>query len=129
MQLQNFIQEKTNLSVEGISNTIKLLNEDCTVPFISRYRKERTGNLDEVEIGKILEFKKVFEELGKRKVTILKSLEEQNVLTEQLKNQITELTDLNSLEDLYLPYKRKRKTKVGNICVAVSYQWECRYYS
>ena len=111
MQLQNFIQEKTNLSVEGISNTIKLLNEDCTVPFISRYRKERTGNLDEVEIGKILEFKKVFEELGKRKVTILKSLEEQNVLTEQLKNQITELTDLNSLEDLYLPYKRKRKTK------------------
>lgn len=111
MQLQNYIQSKTNLSLEGISNTIELLNEDCTVPFISRYRKERTGNLDEVEIGKILELKKVFEELGKRKTTILKSLEEQNVLTEELNQKISEVTDLNVLEDLYLPFKRKRKTK------------------
>ena len=111
MQLLSFIQSKTNLPNQGISNTIDLINEDCTVPFISRYRKERTGNLDEVEIGKILEFKKVFEELGKRKATILKSLEEQDVLTDQLKSQITEVTDLNSLEDLYLPFKRKRKTK------------------
>ena len=111
MQLLSFIQSKTNLPKQGISNTIDLINEDCTVPFISRYRKERTGNLDEVEIGKILEFKKVFEELGKRKATILKSLEEQDVLTDQLKSQITEVTDLNSLEDLYLPFKRKRKTK------------------
>lgn len=111
MQLQDFIQSKTKLPIEGISNTIELINEDCTVPFISRYRKERTGNLDEVEIGKILEFKKVYEELDKRKATILKSLEEQNVLTEELKLKISEVTDLNALEDLYLPYKRKRKTK------------------
>ncbi len=76
---------KTNLPLKGIENTIELFNEDCTIPFISRYRKEQTGNLDEVEIGKILEFKKIFEELGKRKLSILKSLEEQEVLTDELK--------------------------------------------
>ena len=111
MQILNFIASKTSLPLSGIENTIKLLNEDCTVPFISRYRKERTGNLDEVEIGKILEFKKIYEELGKRKLSILKSLEEQEVLTDQLQSQIDAAVDLNSLEDLYLPFKKKRKTK------------------
>ena len=111
MQLLSFIISKTNLPAKGIENTIALFNEDCTVPFISRYRKERTGNLDEVEIGKILEFKKIFEELGKRKLTILKSLKEQAVLTDDLQSQINSAVDLNTLEDLYLPYKKKRKTK------------------
>ena len=111
MQLVSFISTKTNLPIKGIENTIELFNEDCTVPFISRYRKERTGNLDEVEIGKILEFKKIFEELGKRKLSILKSLEEQEVLTDELKSQINSATDLTTLEDLYLPFKKKRKTK------------------
>ncbi len=111
MQLLSFIKSKTQLPQKGISNTIDLLKEDCTIPFISRYRKERTGDLDEVEIGRIVEFKKLFEELEKRKTTIFKSLEEQEVLTEELRSQITDSFDLNTLEDLYLPFKKKRKTK------------------
>uniref|UniRef100_UPI003562E576 Tex-like N-terminal domain-containing protein n=1 Tax=Lutibacter sp. TaxID=1925666 RepID=UPI003562E576 len=111
MQLFNFIQSKTNLPSKGIENTIKLLNEDCTIPFISRYRKEQTGNLNEVEIGEIVKFKSQFEELEKRKVTILKALEEQEVLTAELKQKIEATTDLTVLEDIYLPFKKKRKTK------------------
>ena len=114
MQLLSFIKSKTQLPQKGISNTIDLLKEDCTIPFISRYRKERTGDLDEVEIGRIVEFKKLFEELEKRKTTIFKSLEEQEVLTDQLRAQITDSFDLNILEDLYLPFKKKRKTKAEN---------------
>ena len=111
MQLTSFITSQTNLPIKGIENTIELLNQDCTIPFISRYRKEKTGNLDEVEIGRIVEFKKLFEELEKRRVTIFKALEEQEVLTPELSSQINAAIDLNTLEDLYLPYKKKRKTK------------------
>jgi len=111
MQLLSFIASKTNLPANGIENTIQLLNEDCTIPFISRYRKERTGNLDEVQIGEILNFKKQFEELDKRKISILKSIAEQVPITDELKKQILSAVDLNTLEDLYLPFKRKRKTK------------------
>jgi len=111
MDLLNFIKSKTQLPQKSISNTIELFNEDCTIPFISRYRKERTGNLDEVQIGEILNFKKQFEELDKRKTTILKSIAEQVTITDELKNQILSAIDLNTLEDLYLPFKRKRKTK------------------
>lgn len=111
MQILNFIQNKTNLPSKGIENTIQLLNEDCTIPFISRYRKELTGNLDEVEIGAIVTYKMQFEELEKRKITILKALEEQEVLTAELKQKIEATTDLTVLEDIYLPYKKKRKTK------------------
>ncbi|UMB59422.1 RNA-binding transcriptional accessory protein [Lutibacter sp. A80] len=111
MQILNFIQSKTNLPVKGIENTIQLLNEDCTIPFIARYRKELTGNLDEVEIGEIVKFKTQFEELKKRKVAILKALEEQDVLTTELKQKIEATTSLTVLEDIYLPFKKKRKTK------------------
>ena len=111
MQLLNFIISQTNLPSKSIENTIQLLNEDCTIPFISRYRKERTGNLDEVQIGDIVKYKTQFEELEKRKATILKALEEQEVLTEELKQKIEATTDLTTLEDIYLPYKKKRKTK------------------
>ena len=111
MQLIRFIQSKTSLPLRGIENTIQLLNEDCTIPFISRYRKERTGNLDEVQIGDIVKYKTQFEELEKRKATILKALEEQGVLTDILKQKIESTTDLTTLEDIYLPYKKKRKTK------------------
>ena len=111
MQLQNFIKTKTNLPSKGIENTIKLLNEDCTIPFISRYRKELTGNLDEVEIGEIVKNKSQFEELEKRKATILKALEKQEVLSSELKQKIEATTDLTVLEDIYLPFKKKRKTK------------------
>ena len=79
MYLLDYILEKTNLPSQGIENTIQLLNEDCTVPFISRYRKERTGNLDEVQIGDIVKYKAQFEELEKRKGRILKSLDEKSL--------------------------------------------------
>ncbi len=111
MQLLNYIKSHTNLPSKGIENTVQLLNEDCTIPFISRYRKERTGDLDEVQIGDIVKFKTQFEELEKRKATILKALEEQEVLTPELKQKIEATTDLTVLEDIYLPFKKKRNTK------------------
>ncbi|MDP3314138.1 Tex family protein [Lutibacter sp.] len=111
MQLINYIQSNTNLPSNGIQNTVELLNEDCTIPFISRYRKERTGNLDEVQIGEIVKFKALFEEIEKRKSTIFKALEEQEVLTSELQQKIEKCFDLTELEDLYLPYKKKRNTK------------------
>ncbi len=107
----NFITKQTQLPQKSIENTVKLLNEDCTIPFISRYRKELTGNLDEVQIGEIVKCKEQFEALEKRKTAILKSLEEQEVLTAELQKKIEKTTDLIALEDLYLPYKKKRKTK------------------
>ena len=111
MLLLNYIKSKTNLSETSIKNTVTLLNQDCTVPFISRYRKEATGNLDEVEIGAIVKYKEEFETLEKRKATILKALEEQDVLTNELKAKIEACQDSTTLEDLYLPYKKSRKTK------------------
>jgi len=110
-QLVAFIISKTNLSLTGIQNTIELLNEDCTIPFISRYRKEKTGNLDEVQIADIVKFKTQYEDLEKRKKAILKALIEQDVLTNELEQKINLAKDLTTLEDLYLPYKKKRKTK------------------
>lgn len=110
-QLIQFIKNKSNLEETSIKNTVNLLNQDCTVPFISRYRKEATGNLDEVEIGAIVKYKEEFETLEKRKTTILKALEEQDVLTIELKTKIEACQDSTTLEDLYLPYKKSRKTK------------------
>jgi protein Tex len=111
MRLLDYILEKTALPFKGIENTVQLLNDDCTIPFISRYRKERTGNLDEVQIGAIVTYKTQFEELEKRKITILKALQDQEVLTDELKRIIGATTDITSLEDIYLPFKKKRKTK------------------
>ena len=107
----DYIVRSTKLPKTNINSTIQLLNEDCTIPFISRYRKEATGNLDEVQIGEIVKYKEQFEALEKRKQAILKALEEQDVLTEELKQKIEQTQDLTTLEDLYLPYKKKRKTK------------------
>jgi len=106
-----YIISRTNLPESSVKNTIKLLNEDSTVPFISRYRKEATGNLDEVKIGDIVKYKEQFETLEKRKISILKALEEQVVLTQILKEKIEACIDITTLEDLYLPFKKKRKTK------------------
>ncbi|QTE23228.1 Tex family protein [Polaribacter cellanae] len=111
MQLLQYIIQQTQLSSKSVENTISLLNEDATIPFISRYRKEITGNLDEVEIGKIVNFKEIFETLEKRKKAILKALEEQNVLTAELAQKVTNSKDIIALEDVYLPFKKKRKTK------------------
>ena len=106
-----YIVQHTQLAEKNIQSTVQLLNEDCTIPFISRYRKEATGNLDEVQIGDIVRYKEQFETLEKRKKAILKALEEQAVLTEELKQKIEKTQDLIVLEDLYLPFKKKRKTK------------------
>lgn len=111
MQLLSYITSNSTISNSSIKNTIELLNEDCTIPFIARYRKEKTGNLDEVEIGLIVNLKEQFETLEKRKTTILKAIEEQGFLTEDLKIKITQTDSLITLEDLYLPFKKKRKTK------------------
>lgn len=107
----SYIISQTQLPEVSVKNTIALLNEGGTIPFISRYRKERTGNLDEIQIGDILKYKEQFEALEKRKEAILKSLEDQAVLTEELKQKIKEAQDLITLEDLYLPFKKSRKTK------------------
>jgi len=111
MQLLTYIKQQTQLSSKSIENTISLLNEDATIPFISRYRKEMTGNLDELQIGEIVKYKETFEALEKRKKAILKALEEQNVLTSALEEKVINSKDLIALEDLYLPFKKKRKTK------------------
>ena len=111
MQILPYIIQQTQLPSKSIENTIVLLNEDATIPFISRYRKEMTGNLDEVQIGEIVKFKELFEALEKRKKAILKVLEELQVLTSELEQKILRTRDLISLEDLYLPFKKKRKTK------------------
>ena len=95
MQLINYIRSNTSLPEKGIQNTVELLNEDCTIPFISRYRKERTGNLDEVQIGAIVKFKTLFEELEKRKIAILKSLTEQEVLTDDLIQKVKQAGNFN----------------------------------
>ena len=106
-----FIQNQTNIAVKSIENTLQLLSEDCTIPFISRYRKDTTGNLDEVQIETIAKLNKQFEEINKRKESILKSILEQNALSPELKSKIENSYDLQELEDFYLPYKKTRKTK------------------
>ncbi len=111
MTTAEYIISRTNLPKKSISNTLELLNEDATIPFISRYRKEMTGNLDEVQVGEILRFKTEFEEFEKRKKAILKAISEQDALTSELNQKIEAATNLVQLEDLYLPYKKKRKTK------------------
>jgi protein Tex len=94
-----------------VESTLELLNEGATVPFISRYRKERTGSLDEVQVLKIKEQGEKLAELGKRKETILKTIEEQENLTPELKERITDCYDAVELEDIYLPYKPKKRTR------------------
>jgi uncharacterized protein len=110
-QIVGYILKYTQLPEKGIQNTIELLNEDCTIPFISRYRKEKTGNLDEVQVGAIVQFKEQFELLEKRKKAIIKAVEEQNALTAELKQSFENAEDLTQLEDLYLPFKKSKKTK------------------
>lgn len=100
-----------NIAVRQVENTLALLEEGATVPFISRYRKEATGGLDEVQIGNIKERHDKLTDIAKRKETILKTIEEQNKLTAELKKRIDACWDATELEDIYLPYKPKRKTR------------------
>lgn len=106
-----FIQKQVNTTAKNIEATLQLLSEDCTIPFIARYRKDKTGNLDEVQIENIAKAKKQFDEIIKRKESILKSIEEQNALSPELQLKIENSFDLQELEDFYLPFKKTRKTK------------------
>lgn len=105
------IKTQLNLKDSQVENTLKLLSEGATIPFISRYRKEMTDSLDEVQIEQINELHNRLESLHKRKETVLKSIEEQNKLTPELQEKINSSWDEKEIEDLYLPYKSKRQTK------------------
>ena len=107
----SFISHSLSLPLQSVSAVLTLLNEGCTIPFISRYRKERTGNLDEVQITDISELYDRLKELGKRKETILKTIREQEKLTPELEAKIRACMDSTELEDIYLPYKPKRRTR------------------
>jgi uncharacterized protein len=106
-----FIKSVVNTADKNIEVTLKLLSEDCTIPFISRYRKDATGNLDEVQIEQIAKLSKQFDDIIKRKESVLNSIEEQGQLSAELKSKIEKSFDLQEIEDLYLPYKKKKKTK------------------
>jgi uncharacterized protein len=107
----DIISRETGISAGQIRNTIELLSQGATIPFISRYRKEVTGSLDEVQIATIKERNDKLLELEARRETILKTIEEQGQLTDELKARIQTIWDANELEDIYLPYKPKRKTR------------------
>ncbi|MGL4520848.1 MAG: Tex family protein [Phocaeicola sp.] len=110
-QLHRLIATALNIRVQQVASTITLLEGGATIPFISRYRKEVTGGLDEVQVGEIKERNDKLNELVKRKATILKTIEEQGKLTDGLKQRIESCWDATELEDIYLPYKPKRKTR------------------
>ena len=106
-----FIQQNISIQEKQINAVLQLLSEDCTIPFIARYRKDKTGNLGEVEIEQIQKLSKNFDEIQKRKESVLKSIEEQEKLTPELRAKIEQSFDLQEIEDQYLPFKKRRKTK------------------
>ena len=105
------ISSELHLSDHAVENTLKLLDEGCTIPFISRYRKERTGGLDEVQITAISDRKERLQEIAKRKETIVKTITELGKMTPDLQHRIDDCWELTTLEDIYLPYKPKRRTR------------------
>src|SRR5688500_19036679 len=107
------IDEKLALTLKQISSVHQLQSEGATIPFMARYRKEATGNLDEVAIGNIVEEIQYFTELDKRKETVIKTIEEQGKLTPELKKRVEDCYSATELEDIYLPYKPKRKTRAS----------------
>lgn len=111
MTQTQFIKNLVATADKNIEATLKLLSEDCTIPFISRYRKDQTGNLDEVQVETIAKLSKQYDEIIKRKESVLKSIEEQGQLSAELKSKIEKSFDLQEIEDLYLPYKKKKKTR------------------
>jgi len=105
------IAGELHLSEHAVENTLKLLDEGCTIPFISRYRKERTNGLDEVQITAISDRKERLQEIAKRKETIVKTISEQQKMTPELQKRIDDCWEMTTLEDIYLPYKPKRRTR------------------
>jgi len=111
MDILKNVASELKFGESQVENTIKLFDEGATVPFIARYRKEVTGNLDEEQIRDVIEKVTYYRNLEKRKEEVLRLIEEQGKLTDELKNSITCATKLQEVEDLYLPYKKKKKTK------------------
>lgn len=111
--IANNIASALNISIKQVSATLNLLEDGATVPFISRYRKEVTGNLDEVQVTAIRDLANQLKELDKRREAIIKSITEQGKLTPALEKQLAQATTLSQLEDIYLPYKPKRKTRAS----------------
>jgi len=110
-KISELIADNLQLTVKQVSGTIKLLDDAATIPFISRYRKEMTGGLDEVAIESVKNKFEKYKELIARRVTIVNTIDEQGKMTAELKNRIENCWDSGELEDIYLPYKPKRKTK------------------
>lgn len=109
--LTRLIEAELKLPAKGIENTIALLEEGCTIPFISRYRKERTGGLDEVQIAAISDTVEKLKEVDKRKETVIRTITELGKMTPELKKRIEDCWNATELEDIYLPFKPKRRTK------------------
>lgn len=105
------ISDLLNINIKYVNNTLELLDSGCTIPFISRYRKERTGGLDEVQITQICELNERMKETAKRKETIIKTISEQGKLTPEQEKRINECWEPEVLEDIYMPYKPKRRTR------------------
>ena len=110
-KIYNVVAKNLGLKISQVTNTMQLLDEGATVPFISRYRKEVTENLDEIEIGKILETVTYLRNLEKRKEEVIRLIEEQGKLTEEIQKSIEIAEKLQEVEDIYFPYRKKRKTK------------------
>ena len=105
------IAQKLNLAIHHVGAVLQLLEEGSTIPFIARYRKERSGEMDEVSISEIKNLRKSLEEFDKRKESIIGSIEEQALMTPEIRQKLDNATSINELEDIYLPYKPKRKTR------------------
>lgn len=113
MTQTQFIAEQLAVPLSGIDAVLTLLNQDATVPFISRYRKDQTGNLDEVQIGQIVQLSREFQQITKRRASILETIGLQGALTDELEQRLNEAKTLVALEDLYLPFKKKRSTRAS----------------
>ena len=110
-QFTKLIAAQLSLGEQAVDNTLALIEDGCTIPFIARYRKEKTGHLDEVGIAAIARANEKLKEMAKRKETILNTISEQGKLTDELKDRINQCWDATELEDIYLPYKPKRRTR------------------
>ena len=108
---KSIISKSLAIGEQQVGNTLELLEEGCTIPFISRYRKERTGALDEVKVAAISDQLDKLKETEKRKQTILSTIEEQGKLTDELRKRIENSWDATELEDIYMPFKPKRRTR------------------
>ncbi|MCO5258521.1 MAG: RNA-binding transcriptional accessory protein [Crocinitomicaceae bacterium] len=111
MEKVQFITQLTSIGVKSVENTLKLIESGATVPFISRYRKEQTGNLDEVQITAIRDEAKKYDDIIARQQTIIKSIEQQDKLSQELADKINSTFDLVELEDIYLPFKQRKETR------------------